>query len=338
MKISILVPCHNEEKSIKTCILSCLNQSKKVDQIVVVNDGSTDKSLEILKKFKEKITLVNIAKATGRKSLAQEQGLKAVKGDLLIATDGDTILDYDFIKNITQDFNDDKVMASAGYVKSIPHNLLTACRQIDYLIGQEIHRRAQANINALYVIPGCAAAYRTKIFKKLISFDHDTLAEDLDLTYKCHEKNLKVSYNKKAIAYTEDPSSLLDYIKQLRRWNAGNWQNLLKHYQVLDKPGNALELSLIYCEGLIFPLLLLIALFVNLKAFFLFYLLNFIITLGFATFGALRDKRTDILKAAPIYLFITFIHYGIFIEQFIAEVILRKNNLIWFQPERKAWI
>lgn len=338
MKVSILIPCHNEEKSIKSCVLSCLNQSRKVDQIVVVNDGSTDKSLSILRKFKDKITIVNISNTTGRKSFAQAEGMKVIKGDVLIATDGDTILDYDFVKNITDDFEDCKVMASAGYVKSIPHNLLTACRQIDYLIGQEIHRKAQSHINALYVIPGCAAAYRTKIFKKLISFDHNTLAEDLDLTYKCHEKNLKVAYNKKAIVYTEDPSSFLDYIRQLRRWNAGNWQNLLKHYQVLDKPGNALELTLTYCEGLIFPLLLLIALFVNLKAFFLFYLLNFIITLGFAAFGAFRDERTDILKAAPLYLFITFINYGIFVEQFIAEVVLKKNNQTWFQPERKAWI
>ncbi|MDD2823216.1 MAG: glycosyltransferase family 2 protein [Candidatus Daviesbacteria bacterium] len=338
MKISILVPCHNEEKSIKRCLLSCLNQSKKADQIVVVNDGSTDKSLEILKKFKEKITIVNIPVHTTRKSLAQAQGIKKINGDLLITTDADTILDRDFIKNIIEDFDDPKVVASAGYVKSIQDNWLTACRQIDYLIGQEIHRKAQSNINALYVIPGCAAAYRTKIFKKLILFDHDTLAEDLDFTYKYHEQNLKISYNKKAIVYTEDPANLYDYVRQLRRWNAGNWQNLLKHYRVLDKPSHALEHSLTYFEGLIFPLLILISLFINIKAFLIFYLFNFIIVFGFAIFGAIRDKRLDLFVVAPIYLFITLIHYFVFIEQFIFEILLRKNNLIWFKPERKAWI
>lgn len=338
MKISILVPCHNEERSIKKCILSCLKQSRKADQIVVVNDGSNDKSLKIIQQFMGKVTIINIPKATGRKSLAQEKGMKFVNGDIVISTDADTILDQDFIKNIEESFQDSKVMAVAGYVKSLSDNWLTACRQIDYLIGQEVHKQAQSHLDALFVIPGCAAAFRTKIFKRLISFDHDTLAEDLDFTYKYHEKNLKVAYNKKAIVYTQDPATLSDYVRQLRRWNAGNWQNLLKHYRVLDKPGNALQLSLIYCEGLIFPLLLLIALVVNIKAFLVFYLFNFIITFAFAIFGAVRDRRTDLLWASPIYLFLAFIHYGIFIEQFIQEVLLRRNNLVWFHPERKAWI
>lgn len=337
MKISILIPCHNEEKSIKWCVLSCLNQSRKADQIVVVNDGSTDKSLKILGKFKDKIKIINIPKATGSKSFAQEIGLKAVQGDILVTTDGDTLLDKDFVKNIEFDFADKKVMAVAGYVKSAPYNWLTACRQIDYLIGQDIHKLAQSHINALYVIPGCAAAYRTKIFKKKVTFEHDTLAEDLDFTYKYHEQGLKIHYDKKAVVYTQDPDNLHDYVRQFRRWHAGNWQNLLKHYSVFKKPGNALELTLIYCEGMVFPLLILSALVINVRAFLLFYLSYFLFVSGFAIYGAIRDHRWDLLWVTPIHLFVSFINFGVFIEQFVREVILRKNNLVWFQPERKAW-
>jgi glycosyltransferase involved in cell wall biosynthesis len=47
MKISILIPCHNEEKSIRACVQSCLDQTRKPDQILVVNDGSIDKSAKI---------------------------------------------------------------------------------------------------------------------------------------------------------------------------------------------------------------------------------------------------------------------------------------------------
>lgn len=338
MKVSVLIPCHNEEKSIKLCLLTCLNQSRKADQIVVVNDGSNDKSLKILKEFGKKITLVNISQPTGNKSYAQQIGLKKIKGDILITTDGDTFLEKDFIKNIIQEFEDPKVMACAGYVESLEVNWLTACRQIEYLIGQELHKLAQSKINALFVIPGCAAAYRTKIFKKSISFDHDTLTEDLDFTYKFHEQGLKISYCKKAIVYTQDPSSLSDYVKQLRRWNAGNWQNLLKHLSVLNKPGNALELSLVYGEGLIFPLILLLALIFNIKAFILFYFTYVLIISVFAIYGAIRDKRSDILWVIPIHLFVSFINYTVYFEQFFQEVILRKKNLIWFQPERKVWI
>ncbi len=72
MKITILIPCHNEEKSIKSTINSCLNQSRTPDEILVVNDGSTDRTGDILASFGNKIKVVNIARATGNKSYAQE--------------------------------------------------------------------------------------------------------------------------------------------------------------------------------------------------------------------------------------------------------------------------
>lgn len=70
MKISILIPAHNEEKSIKKCLESCLNQTRMPDEIVVVNDGSTDKTAEILAGFGDKIKVVYVPKATGNKSFA----------------------------------------------------------------------------------------------------------------------------------------------------------------------------------------------------------------------------------------------------------------------------
>ncbi len=68
----------------------------------------------------------------------------------------------------------------------------------------------------------------------------------------------------------------------------------------------------------------------------LFYISYLFIIFSFAIYGAIRDKRGDLIWIAPIHFFITFINYAIFIEQFIQEVILRKNNLVWFQSERKA--
>lgn len=338
MKVSVLIPCHNEELTIKRCVEACLNQSRPPDQIVVVNDGSTDSSLKILKTFKKKIQTVNISVATGNKSHAQEVGLKYITGQVLITTDADTILDVDFIKNILVDLKDKKIIAVAGYVKSVQQNWLTACRQIDYLISQEIHKSAQAKINALFVIPGCAAAYRLKQFKKHVSFDHDTITEDLDFTYKHHKNKLKISFCKKAIVYTHDPTTIEDYIGQLRRWNAGNWQNLLKHYKVVENPGNALELSLIYLEGLIFPFLLVLSLVLNFKVFLLFSLTYLVVISVFALYGSIRDKRWDLLLNIPTFYFVSFINYAIFIEQFILEVILNKKKLIWFQPKREVAI
>lgn len=336
MKVSVLIPCHNEEVSIKQCIQSCLDQTRIPDEIIVVNDGSTDTSLSILETFKDTITIINLLEKTGNKSFAQEKGLAYITGDIVITTDGDSILDPGFIENILTEFENPRVVASAGYVKSIKQNWLTSCRQIDYLLSQEIHKKAQGIMNALYVMPGCAAAYRTDIFKQYISFDHDTVTEDLDFTYQYHENKLVITFCKNAIVYTQDPSTLRDYITQLRRWHAGNWQNLIKHLQVLHNPANALELSLIYLEGIIFPLLLILALIVNGKVFLFFSVTYLIVILLFALYGAKRDKRWDILLHIPTYFFVSFINYAVFIEQLFYEVLLSRKNLTWAQSQRKA--
>lgn len=336
MKISVLIPCHNEKLTLKKCILSVLAQSQKAHEIIVVNDGSTDKSLSILKSFGRKIKIVTIPVNSGNKSHAHEAGLKYVTGDVVVTTDADTILDRDFIQNISAEFKNKDVVASAGYVKSMKKNWLTACRQIDYLISQEIHKPAQSAIGALFVIPGCAAAYRAREFRKHIDFDHDTLTEDLDFTYKHHRKDLKVTFCKKAVVYTQDPASINDYIRQLRRWNGGNWQNLVKHFKVIEKPGNALEISLIYLEGLIFPLLLILALAFNFRVFLQFSAVYLVIISLFAAYGTIRDKRWDLILHIPTYYFVSFLNYAIFLEQFVAEVIFRKKSLVWFQPKRRA--
>jgi len=224
IKISVLIPCRNEERSIKATVESCLNQSRKPDQIVVVNDGSTDRTADILALFGDKIQVVTIKKATGNKSYAQEYGLKFVTSDVFVTTDGDTMLDKDFIKYIEEDFQDESIISVAGYVRSMKYNWLTACRAFEYAVGQNLHKLAQSNINFLFVIPGAAGGFRTSDFRKHISFDHDTLTEDLDFTYRLHKKSLNILYDRRAIVFTQDPTTLKAYLNQMRRWFGGGWQ------------------------------------------------------------------------------------------------------------------
>ncbi len=336
MKISIIIPCHNEAKSIQKCVDSCLAQTRVPDQILVVNDGSTDRSGEILAAYGDKIQVLTIPVATGNKSHAQEQGLKLVTGEIFIATDGDTILSPRLVEHIEQDFlRDPDVVAVGGYVMSLKYNWLTACRELDYIVGQNLHKIAQSYLQALFVIPGCAGAFRTEVFKKHIRFEHDTLTEDLDFTYKLHENYFKIVYDRKAIAYTQDPATLPQYINQMRRWYCGGWQNLKKHYSIIQRPTNALQLAFTYIEGLVFSIALFIIPVISLKFFFffLFPYLAFLLVLG--AYGAVIRKRWDLFFYSPFYILLIFIHAWIFLEQFWVEIIMNKTNLVWFHPERR---
>lgn len=334
MKITLLVPCWNEEKSLEKSIASWLNQTRPFNEIVVVNDASTDNTLKILTKYKDKIKIVTAPKRFGNKSHAQEHGLQFVTGTVIVTTDGDTQLDKNFCKRIEIDFKDPKVAAVAGYVRSLKYNWLTACRAMDYVVGNNIDKLAQSYIGYVFVIPGAAAAFKTSVFKKHIGFDHDTVTEDLDFTYKLHKKNQKILYDRKAICLTQDPPNLDSYVNQMRRWYGGGWQNLKKHITMPNRPGMALELTLIYGEGLIFSMLLFIVPFLNFAYAVAFTGLYSITFLALAIYASLKEKRYEFLIILPVYIFLKYVNAYVFLEQFVKEIVLQKKNLTWYTPER----
>jgi cellulose synthase/poly-beta-1,6-N-acetylglucosamine synthase-like glycosyltransferase len=337
MKISILIPCYNEEKTIRACLESCMRQSRKADEIIVIDDGSTDRTSKILATFKDKIRVVRTPRNTGNKSKAQEFGLRFVKGDVFVTTDADTLIHYNFLERIEMDFMYDKVIAVAGYVRSLRHNWLTACREIDYVMAQEIHKKAQSYINAIYVMPGCSSAFRTQFFRKYITFDHDTLTEDLDFTYKLHEMGFKIRYDSKAIVYTQDPATLKAYMRQMSRWYSGGWQNLSKHKGLLfKKSGSALEISLSYAEGLALSMMLIILPIINLPLFGAFMLLYLASSLIISTYAAIMTKRYNLIAYFPLHTMVGIINSMLILKTFLKEVIFRKKSRKWFKPERRS--
>jgi cellulose synthase/poly-beta-1,6-N-acetylglucosamine synthase-like glycosyltransferase len=334
LTLSLLVPCFNEERSLEASLLSCLNQTRVFDQIVFVDDCSNDNTAQILARYRGAITAVRTPHNTGNKSSAQEYGLQFVTGDILVTTDADTLLHPRFAERIEEDFAHPHVAAVAGYVESLPYNWLTLCRAYYYVIGQDIHKIAQHYLNYIFVMPGAASAFRTDVFRTHITFDHDTITEDLDFTYKLHRNDLQILYDRRAISYTQDPTTLSDYVNQMRRWYSGGWQNLVKHIAVVDHPQRALELSLIYIEGLAFSFLILILPIIN-PVVALQVMAGYLVIVSlFALWAAIISKRADILLAPIPFLLLMYVNAWIFLETFVKEIIMRRRTLIWFKPGR----
>jgi len=336
MKISLLIPCWNEEPTIVACVESALAQERPLDQIIVVNDGSTDNSRAILAKYEDRITVVNTLENSGSKSRAQEYAMQFIDCEVILMTDADTVLSPQFTTRAEKAFSDPNVHAFAGYIKSLKHNWLTACRELDYIIGQDLHKTAQAHLEAVIVIPGCGAGFRMSTFKKYITFDHDTLTEDLDFTYKLHEQDLKIYFDKHAVVNTQDPDTLPAYIKQMRRWIGGGWQCLVKHWQVvLSRKGHAVEISLIYIEGMLFGMLFFLLPFINILYFGAFFIGYFFIAMLVGLYASHRRKRPDLMWFAVFFPFVLILNSYVFFEQFISRVLLRRKDLTWYKPKRR---
>jgi cellulose synthase/poly-beta-1,6-N-acetylglucosamine synthase-like glycosyltransferase len=307
------------------------------DKIIVVNDGSTDRTLQILKSFGDRITVVDLKKNTGNKSKAQEIGLRKINTDFFITTDADTCLDRNFIREMEKSFRDETISAVSGFVESKKCNWITNVREINYLVGQTVYKKAQSKINAIFVLVGCGSAFRTNDFKDIVTFDHDNITEDLDFTYKLKLADKKILLQNKAIIHTQDPNNLRSYFKQLYRWHSGGWYCLKKNISILKKPNNALILSLIYLEGLLMggalllsPLLMLW----NIKYFLLFVFLSLLISCLSASYGIFKSKKYRLFLYIPHQCLLGFVEQLLFLYTFFKEIVFNKKNLIWYKPDR----
>jgi len=229
-KISIIVPAYNEEVTIKSCIQSLLDLDYPDYEIIVVDDGSTDKTLEEAKKFEVSGVKV-IHQENHGKSNALNNGILSSEGEIVVTVDADTKLHRESLKKIASRFVANKRLgAVAGNVKVDPSpGLLNTLQAAEYTIGINLVRKAQSMLGCVMIVPGPIAALKKEAVEHVGFFSDDTFAEDFDITMKILKAGYKVEYEDRAIVYTDAPKNLEDLMKQRRRWYRGMIQVLDKH-------------------------------------------------------------------------------------------------------------
>jgi len=229
-KISIVVPAYNEEITIKSCIQSLQDLDYPNYEIILVDDGSTDKTLEEAKRFEVSGVRV-IHQENQGKANALNNGILLSKGEIIVTVDADTKLHRDSLKKIANRFaTNHHLGAIAGNVKVNPTpGLLNRLQATEYTTGINLIRKAQSTLGCVLVVPGPIAALKKEAVKCAGLFSEDTFAEDFDMTMRILKKGYQVEYEDGAIAYTDAPKNLEDLIKQRRRWYRGMMQVLDKH-------------------------------------------------------------------------------------------------------------
>ncbi len=121
MKVSVVIPTYNEEKYIGKCLGSLINQTDAPDEIIVVDNNCTDKTVEIAQKFNAKI----VKEENQGMIYARNAGFDNAKYELLARTDADVILPSDWISKIKENFKDQSLGALSGpaYYYNLPKKL-----------------------------------------------------------------------------------------------------------------------------------------------------------------------------------------------------------------------
>jgi len=235
--IAIVVPAHNEEKVIERCIEAILEIDYPKKEVIVVDDGSTDKTYRLATNYRAKGVKVLRRDKAGGKSAALNTGILAAKGEIIITCDADSMIGRGALRKIAMRFQDPEVSAVAGNVKVLNRtNLVTNCQALEYLVNENIYRRVFDIFGVVPVVPGPLASFRKASLKEIGFYDRDTLTEDFDITVKLLKTQKVVQALSDANVYTEAPSSWRDFIKQRTRWNRGTFQTIMKHRNVFGNP------------------------------------------------------------------------------------------------------
>ena len=233
--VSVIIPAFNEEKVIASTVARILSSDYRNLEIIVVDDGSRDKTADVVREHfdgETKVTLVSVP--NGGKARALNLGFARAKGDVVVALDADTEFDHDTISRLVRWFADPKVGAVAGNAKVGNRvNMITRWQALEYIVAQNLERRALAALNTLTVVPGAVGAWRRTALVEIGGFPTDTLAEDQDLTIALQRAGFKVLFDSSAIAWTEAPATVRGLAKQRFRWAYGTLQCLWKYRDVM---------------------------------------------------------------------------------------------------------
>ena len=238
-KISIIVPAYNEQVNIVASLRNLLACSYPNFDVVFVDDGSKDSTyLKAIDAFKHETKLKIFTKPNGGKASALNFGIAHSDADYVICIDADTRLQPDAAGIMMRHFltqpSNGKIAAIAGNVKvGNEVNMLTRWQSIEYVTSQNFERKAFAYINAITVVPGAIGAFDKQALLEVGGFAVDTLAEDCDLTIRLLKAGYEIKNENQALAFTEVPETLKEFMKQRFRWSFGVMQVFWKNKHTL---------------------------------------------------------------------------------------------------------
>lgn len=236
--VSVIIPAFNEEKVIAATVERILSSDHPHLEIVVIDDGSLDDTAGIVTRSfgtDPRVQLLRIA--NGGKANALNLGLANARGEVVVALDADTQFDTDTISRLVRWFDDARVGAVAGNAKVGNRiNMITRWQALEYIVSQNLERRALAALDTLTVVPGAVGAWRRSVLEELGGFTASTLAEDQDLTIAVQRAGYRVLFDASAIAWTEAPATVRGFAKQRFRWAFGTLQCLWKYRALTFNP------------------------------------------------------------------------------------------------------
>ena len=215
MKFSILVPAYNEEQSIASCLNSLVSVAYDDKEVIVIDDASTDYTVQAVEKFLDKGVILVRREKNGGRAAALNSGLQRAAGDVIITTDADTVVPSDWLQRFTTCFERQGVVAAGGayqaYNKDKP--LANATSILDQILNGVFRKSLIPN-----KLSGVNSAIRRNALLPFGGFNENSWwSEDSELGWKL-KRTGKVVYDPDNVVSTTYPDTWSDIWKRKFYW------------------------------------------------------------------------------------------------------------------------
>ncbi|MFB6088794.1 MAG: glycosyltransferase family 2 protein [Candidatus Aenigmatarchaeota archaeon] len=236
--VSAIVPAYNEEDVIEGTISSLLNLDYPKDklEVIVVDDGSEDRTLEKARKFEPEIKVIEKDENRG-KAHSLNVGTEIATGDFVVCLDADSFVESDTLKKMIGYFENDNVgiVTPALKVKNNEESFLSKIQHAEYLLNIFM-RKIMTFLDTLPVAPGPFSIYRKEALENLGGFDEENITEDMEIALKFHDAGYKIENSSDGLVYTICPEKVKELYRQRLRWYRGVIYNTFKYKHMLFNP------------------------------------------------------------------------------------------------------
>lgn len=239
--VSVLIPAYNENKDIERCIRSVYDTSYSNKEIIVIDDGSTDGTSDIVTELISNIgteTEVKlIRQRNSGKGSALNNGIKYTKGELVMVLDADSTVSTSSMSKMVAHFEDEDVIALAARTHIDRYkNFVGLLQRLEFIYAFEL-KKSLPMLNINIIVGGVGSTFRKSALLAVNGYDKDTQTEDMDLTMKLisyfGNKKRMVGYASDVDVYTPPVKNFKQLVNQRFRWRLGFEQVLFKHRELI---------------------------------------------------------------------------------------------------------
>jgi hyaluronan synthase len=237
---SFVIPCYNEGTAIEKTITKCFEAQypKEKLEVIVINDGSTDNTREVLFNLKEtkfpELIIIDFKKNQGKRH-GMAAGFERAQGEIIIQLDSDSYIVPETFREIIAPFQNPAVGAVCAHAdpENADKNFLTKMQAAYYFLSFRILKAAESSFFTVFCCSGCSSAYRKSVVAPIMDIWLNekflglpvTWGDDRALTNWVLKRGYKTMYTDLSTAYTICPETLKGLFKQQVRWKKGWFVN-----------------------------------------------------------------------------------------------------------------